>query len=335
MDKVKNISKFYTVEDGKLKPLETKQISTKIHYMGYSYNIKFNYSIYKNTIVLQDNSSGAASSTSAYAVPIKNCIDKVLVILSHGSQSNYTEYKMLLNVSTLEITDFLSKCNLSSIDSIREIDMSDDLSNAIIISGNSENDKYYFCDIAKGQITEMKSYVNSELTTCRFIDNDTIFYTKNNGTAFDGFRFDIKTKKTVQVLENSQDYSAETGGIVFCGTYALCVNTNGKAAVLNLKTGKKITISDFVYTKDTDVIVNQDDTRIMFMQFDSTANRLGIKSLGVLNMKSEKLTMLSREGYENRYEVNLSWFDNNRVAIWARAAEYGNDNYLYLYEFLN
>lgn len=173
-DKSKNIYEFYTVADGEIKPLEAKQNSTQIDYMGNSYNISFSYSIYNNSIVLYNKPVSANSETNALAMPIKNCIDKVLVTLSHGQQIDYTEYKVLLNINTSEVTDFLNKCNLSSINKIMSIDICDDLSKAIVRSDYG-NDKYYFCNIVKGKVIKMKNYVNIELTSCLFIDNDTIF----------------------------------------------------------------------------------------------------------------------------------------------------------------
>lgn len=119
------------------------------------------------------------------------------------------------------------------------------------------------------------------------------------------------------------------------GPFAVCIDTNGKADILSLKTGKKISISGFVFIGNTEVSVNPDNTLIMFTQFDETAKGLAIESLGVLNINNEKLTMLSREGYENRYEASVSWFDNKRIVIWATSDKDDNDNYLYIYEFKN
>ncbi len=66
---------------------------------------------------------------------------------------------------------------------------------------------------------------------------------------------------------------------------------------------------------------------------DSDAPGLGISQIGVLDLEKRLFTLLDREGYGERFEGSLGWFDNDRVVIQAYkdAKPSVGIQYLYIY----
>lgn len=78
---------------------------------------------------------------------------------------------------------------------------------------------------------------------------------------------------------------------------------------------------------------NQSGSKILFASYDDTDDRLGIARLGVIDLTRGTFTILDREGYDALDEGNLSWFDEDRVAIRSSQKDDYTECYLYLYQF--
>lgn len=65
---------------------------------------------------------------------------------------------------------------------------------------------------------------------------------------------------------------------------------------------------------------------------NNDATGLGISQIAIMDLNTHTFTLLDRKGYEVRHEASVSWFDDDRVVIWAVTDSYG---YLYLYSFTN
>lgn len=329
-DEDKSKVDFYSVENGSLNKIKTYHISTQIAYRNENCELTFDYCVYNGNIVFHQIYRKSDGMVSLYVYPIKNRLDVVMLTLGYGSQGGYSEYKLLLNVKTLQKINFLDGCGVEKLTDAEEISLSDDLSKAIIKCTNG----YYFCDIGNKKIVSMNKYLNSKVDSCSFIDNNTLFYTAINNATFNGWSFDTQTNRSKLIFAN-ENYTVDTnGGIKFLGgMYALKIGNNGETIIVNLKNGEKTKIPDYYLTANTDALINSNNTRIMFTKHDyyTNGNSLGIEELGVYDINKHEFSILSREGYETRDEASLMWFDNKRIAVWAKNKN--SENYLYLYEF--
>lgn len=100
--------------------------------------------------------------------------------------------------------------------------------------------------------------------------------------------------------------------------------------LVNLVTGERTEI-DYRFSKDATALLNPAGTRILFTKHDFKNEDLGIIEIGVYNIQTGEISVLTRQGYESREEVSLGWFDNERISV--RARNEGDEHYLYLYEF--
>jgi hypothetical protein len=65
-----------------------------------------------------------------------------------------------------------------------------------------------------------------------------------------------------------------------------------------------------------------------FVTMNNAATGLWISQIGVLDLTTQTFTLLDREGFDARHEATVSWFDEDRIVIWAVNE---NDHDLYLY----
>ena len=104
--------------------------------------------------------------------------------------------------------------------------------------------------------------------------------------------------------------------------------------MLDLRTGQETPVEGFSLTQwDSTFLPNQSGSKILFASYDNTADRLGIARLGVIDLAQGTFTVLDREGYDALNEGNLSWFDEDRVAIQSSQEDGYRGDYLYLYHF--
>ena len=104
--------------------------------------------------------------------------------------------------------------------------------------------------------------------------------------------------------------------------------------VLDLCTGQETPVEGFSLTQwDSTFLPNPSGSKILFADYDYAADSLGIARLGVIDLTRGTFTVLDREGYDALDEGNLSWFDEDRVAIRSSQKDDYTECYLYLYQF--
>ncbi|MEA5040790.1 MAG: hypothetical protein VB086_13295 [Clostridiaceae bacterium] len=340
---------YFCVKDNQLIPLETKRMETAFSFGGYDWNIRFDYAFIDGGLYvhnLPDSRMPEAEQTEAlfgYASAMENGeTGKVLLTLPfpHSFLRSYAEYKVELDIGTGKITDFLQGCGLDALPYlVHEISLSDDLSKAVILCYDKSKNyngyaACYYCDIADKKLTPMEEVIGGPVTEesvydLRLLDNDTLFYTTGNA---DGWRIRLKTGKREPVYTGLSRYTDAEGGVQFLGrNYALFIGADRSVSLLDLLTGTRSLIKDFVFTTRTGAELSADRTKIYFTCFNEDDLQIG--NLGLLDIAGGKMIMMDREGQEIRSEYDIGWFDNDRVAF--NAVDENGGRYLYLYEFRN
>ena len=328
----------YTVEDGQISLLEEHREFFEYTWNGLVYQISFNWyeidGIVHTMARNYDMDTSAAWNVSAYS----GNSELVVVELSYGAQIEYRVYPLLYNIRTHEVIDVLDECEEIKSQNILEVEFSSDLSSMLITCGEvtywyDENSRtVYYYDMDEQTLQALSEWSGMKVMDAWFIDNDTLgclwYDAEDNYTCK---TLSVATGDTIELFSDMANiiWFSESGIIFTGGRYGLYIDEDSNVYVYDFKTGDKAIIEDFQYYQDAELLdLNGAGNKILFYQTADQADGLGVSSIGVLDLEKHSIILFDREGYEIRYESSMSWFDNNRVVIWANTDEYG---YLYLF----
>ncbi|MDF3000402.1 MAG: hypothetical protein K0Q48_521 [Bacillota bacterium] len=319
---------YYRVVDDQLIPTATKRVETTFDFREYSWSVRFDYTIidgklYTHNIPdsqLPEIADSEAVSCYASAMKGENT-QKVLLRLPfpHASLLDYSEYYVIFDIKTGEITDFLKGSRLDRLtDFTHEIDFNDDFTRAIVTTYNSATyngyQETYYCDIPGKNLVPLKKVTGQDVAAdeeieCWFLDNDTLFFYTAQST--DGQRINLKTDQKATSFTGLRPYNDADGGLQFLGgRYALNITYDRKVSLLDLLKGTQTPIDRFAFTTLTGAVMNEDMTKIFFMIYNEDDLQIG--HLGVLDIQKSRLLLLDRKGQEVRSEYGVDWFDNDR-----------------------
>lgn len=333
---------YYRVEKGKITPLETRRAEASFACRGYNWSVRFDYALVDGQLYIHNmpdermTETGEDDALFAYASPMKDgSIERVLLTLPfpHSNLRSYSEYAVVMDIATGKVTDFLGTCGLDSLrELVHEISFSEDLSKAVITcfdSGYNGEISLYYCDIKNQRLLPLSQITGEPVSQGWLLDSEMLFYTTEN---FDGWRMNLTTGEKTQVYAGLKAYRDAEGGVQFLGgRYALLVNADRRAWLMDLRTGSQTFIDGLSFTTLTGTSINEEQTKIYFICYSE--ENLEVGQVGMLDIPRAQMVMLDREGQEIRREWDVDWFDNNRIAV--NALEENKTRYLYLYEFKN
>lgn len=328
----------YTVEDGQISLLEEHREFFEYTWNGLVYQISFSWyeidGIVHTMARNYDMDTSAAWQISAYS----GNSELVVVELSYGAQIEYRMYPLLYNIKTHEVIDVLEGCEEIKSQNILEVEFSSDLSSMLITCGEvtywyDENSRtVYYYDMGEQTLQALSEWSGMKVMGAWFIEHDTIgclwYDAEDNYTCR---TLSVATGDTIELFSDMANiiWFSESGIIFTGGRYGLYIDEDSNVYVYDFKTGDKAIIEDFQYYQDAELIgLNGARDKMLFFQTAEQADGLGVSSIGILDLEKHSIILFDREGYEIRREDSISWFDNDRVVIWANTDEYG---YLYLF----
>lgn len=309
---------FYEVGEKELAKLQTEHFYKEILYAGKTCPIEFNYCLSQGKLLALPLYT--ETPNGFYCTCVHSCSgrpDTLLLTLSTNRQREYTEYKLLLDMSTGEITDFLKSCPLEKIEKIQSIDVSEDLAWAVI---RSHEDKYYLCNTNEGSLVLTDDLFETKVEACKFLDDKTVYCSSEDGAAW-SYELDTGNYTLVFTDDSEIEY--------LFGTYALRVEDT-RATLISLKTGQETLVADYCYSSGTSCVLSPDNSRILFAKRDDSIEEVGYKELAVYNFRNGDLTILPRQGYEVRTEINYGWLDDQRIEVMAMNSK--GEYYCYFYK---
>ena len=136
-------------------------------------------------------------------------------------------------------------------------------------------------------------------------------------------------EQTVNSLPRYDDAGGR-GVLDLGGRYALEIDSNGQAAVLDWKTGaRSAPIEGFPFVPGTQFLLSPSGDRACCFLPEEKNGSLDVTQLGFLDFAAGQLVLFDRVGTEQNQEGSLGWLDDSRVFISAQ----GTDSGLFLYTF--
>ena len=97
--------------------------------------------------------------------------DAVLLTLSQGSQMDYRQYPVLLDLESGEITDLLEGTGWEAAAPLTEVQWTDDLSAAIL---SSDRTGWYYCDRAANTTASLNELTGLEVSSAYLAEDSTL-----------------------------------------------------------------------------------------------------------------------------------------------------------------
>lgn len=332
---------YWAAEGDELIPLETSTTHFSTVWDGVTYTDTVYWCEYEGEVSCYNNgTAGMALDYDCHVSSIGGRTDAVLLTLSQGSQIDYRQYPVLLDLATGEVTDLLDGTGWETAAPLTEVQWTDDLSAAIL---SSDRMGWYYCDRTAKTTANLNELTGLEVSSAYLAEDSTLILLTLSGPQGDccdvwTYQPDSGTlTQTFSQLPVYQRHEEQSYGFQFFfgGGRGIYVTEDGSVSVLDLVTGETIAVENFSLAQwDTPTfIANPSGTKVLFASHGGQADGLGISSLGVMDLEQGAFTLLDRDSDASLYESSLGWFDEDRVAIWGHASEDFTQACLYLYQF--
>lgn len=332
---------YWAAEGDALIPLETRTTDFTAVWDGVSYTDTVYWCNYAGALSCYcSGTAGMALDYDYHVSSISGRTDAVLLTLSQGSQMDYRQYPVLLDLESGEITDLLEGTGWEAAAPLTEVQWTDDLSAAIL---SSDRTGWYYCDRAAKTTASLNELTGLEVSSAYLAEDSTLILltlSVPQGDYCDVWTYQPDSgtlTQTFSQLPVYQRHEEQPWGFQFFfgGGRGIYVAKDSSVSVLDLVTGETTAVEGFTLAQwDTPTfIANPSGTKVLFASYGGQADGLGISSLGVMDLEQGAFTLLDRDSDASLYEASLGWFDEDRVAIWGYASEDFTQTCLYLYRF--
>lgn len=335
---------FFDITQEGLVELPSTRVEFPYSFRGTDFNIKFDYTVYDGELYINVLPENLDINPYKYAwnmYPANDGADKAWLVLPYPTDGDYSEYPLLLDIDTLELTDVFAGISFDGIIAARW-QFADDMSYALVM-GYTEGYEtgFWICDIDKKTLTNVSELTGRTINDCYILEGNKLICYAANGSGFDVLSFDVSTGSSSLLVENTQHYylTQDTSGFRSIeyhggqGRHALILDGGGGVTLLDLRDGSRLPLegvtNDALLTSES-----PDGEHIMFAFSDvNVSNSFAMYKIGILDTQTGVLKMLERENYEIRNETLMGWLANNCVSVLAYNESEADGWYMYVYDF--
>lgn len=311
-----------TLDGDSLEQLETRHITKTIDYAGQEFAADFYYCIKDGYLAVLDHSKnvdhGVVYIESQYYTD-----GKVLVTLYLYNFENDEEsfiYPLIMDINTLETTDFISSCGISDFGQMMDINLNASLPGAIIKTKDGE---IYYLDIKSSSHTKLGNNDSSNLDFAYFYNDETIIYSIMDYKASEScyviscYEYSISTNTVTKLYEYNYDGSSPD---YFNGNTILLSNPDSTFTIMDIRTGKSTSIPNIQKKDGTYFIVQYSpDGRHILFEYkynDSKLSKELIKTIYIYDIEANETIILNPSDYKDVYFFDSFWYDNSHIALW-------------------
>lgn len=269
--------------------------------------------------------------------------DAILLLVSQGWQMERTETTLLYHLDTGEAEELLAGVDSEVMAQSDGAIWSPGGRRALITgraSAEYPDGREWLYDRESGVLTDVADLGGVGADMAVFVGDDTLIlrnYTEGEeGESLECWAYHIPSGQATQTLPQSPCYrerdEAPWGVIPFYGGWCMEVSRDGAACLIDLTTGTRRELENFVFQKNMNFWLNPSGDKLLYYAKEPGTEGFGISQLGVIDLEQMTFIAFDREGYENFREGNIVWEDDNTVSIHADAREDGTQ-YLIVYQF--
>lgn len=336
---------FFDIAQGGLVELPSTRVEFPYSFQGTDFNIKFDYTVYNGKLYIHVMPENLDVNPYKYGWNVHTAgdsTDKVWLVLPYLANGDYSEYPLLLDINTCEVTDVFAGFSFDGIIATRW-QFADDMSYALIMGyAEGYETEFWICDIDKGTLTTVSELTGRSINDCYILEGNMFIYYAANGSSFDVLSFDASTGTSSLFVENTQHYYLTQDGSGFRsieyhggqGRHSLIFDGDGGATLIDLRDGCRLPLTGVINDGTLLTSESPDGEHIMFAFSDtSVSDSFAMYKIGILDTRTGVLKMLDRENYEIRNETLLGWLANNCVSVLAYDESKADGWYMYVYDF--
>lgn len=259
--------------------------------------------------------------------------DAVVLLLRGGLLREFDFRAVLLDLSSGESRLLTEQHPADGLRGVTGFSLTSDLRHALLTGHvRGETGQYpYLLDLEHGTLTALEETLGASLDRAVFLDSGILLLTGGEDTC-SAWVWDLSSGAVEQTVNSLPRYdSAGSQGVLdLGGRYALEIDSNGQAAVLDWKTGtRSAPIEGFTFVSGTQFLLSPSGDRACCFLSGKKDSSLDVTQLGVLDFAAGQLVLFDRVGTEQNQERSLGWLDDSRVFLSAQGADSG----LFLYTF--
>lgn len=256
--------------------------------------------------------------------------DTVALLLRGGLLRGFDFHVLLLDLDTGKSRLLAAPDTLTG---ITDFSLTSDLRHALLtghVRGET-GQRPYLLDLETGTLTTLEETLGASPERAVFLDSGTLLLT-GGGETCSAWVWDLSSETVEQTVNSLPRYDAAGGqGVLdLGGRYALEIDSNGQAAVLDWKTGtRSAPIEGFTFVPGTQFLLSPSRDRACCFLSGEKSGSLDVTQLGFLDFTAGRFILFDRVETEQNLERSLGWLDDSRVFISAQGADSG----LFLYTF--
>lgn len=359
----------YREENGTLVKLEERTFCQDYTILGNDFHVEFSWVDAGGHCVITYADSEELWHKQNLSGPLENTLFTFACQIPGNTY--LTNYPVLINLNTGELTDILAGTGADTLDGIYQAAISDDLTRMVLVTQEMElyyvdipGKQLYNVDALSGEHAEECALTDTTLT-CWVLEGDSI-----EEAALGSYRIwaiDLETLERRDLFQalpatpaTSYDVWSETycvredltpgftglhflegfnmtfhWGNMYSGSdFALEVDENRKVWVIDLATGEKSVIDDFIWPEmeypQVECIPSPDGQKLLIQW---RGEMTYYDQIGVLDFGQKTYFTFSRENLNDVNERTIYWFDHNSIII-ATTSHEGTTDY-YVYRLLN
>ncbi len=298
-----------------------EKVSFSVTWRGAEYSGDVYYCVHDGEATVHDS-----RDVPWYAAAIPGRTDAVLLYVSRGSQADYEQYPLLLQLETGEVEDFLAGTGVDKLHLANNYSFSPGGRQLVVTCGDvllGTRQCWYF-DFESGALIDAKDLAGEEINTGWFASDGTLLLYKGDdeNDTVTYWAYDTGTGKTTLTLDRARvirDIEEDsTDGAIIAGNYAVYVDSERHAEVIDLTTGERRPVEGFAFNDGDSFMANSAGTKLVYYNYED-----GWTSLGVLDLVLGGFVSFDRETAEGVSEDILSWYEDEYVMIGGTAADGG------------
>lgn len=325
----------YTVdEDGQLTRLEDHLFNNAFVLDGSRYHLTLDWAEHDGSAVC----TYIPADSPACIMSLSGNVNETLFLLrdrlSQDGSTVYTNYPVLVDLESGELTDFLANCKLNNIPNICSAAFSPDRKGLLLAQ---EGGALYYCDLGSSVVYSLDELSSEPVKACAIADGRIICWNQGSSDRAGGnvgdyhfWYIDMEDfhRQELPQLESDVDtdllrFAHLSGfdgclyeGKIFAGsTFALCTSGSGQTYVLDMAAWSLSPVEAYTLPVSNVSCTGSFDGQRLLLQ--DTGNNKAY----VLDYSSCRMFSLSVQS-----AGNLMWFDNDTVL------EHAKDGNYYLYD---
>lgn len=233
-----------------------------------------------------------------------------------------TNYPVLLNFDTGEMTDILSGTGAECLPNMYNFALSEDRSGLLICCWDyGDNEELYFADLVNKRVYSLTELSGEKPDECCLSGNTIVCWVQKDGH-YSAWTIDLHTLSRREIFSDAPlffiegfDHMSHWGNMYAGSCFAVGIEKDRSIYVIDLITGEKAMIDGFMLPEKAlfrDHIPSPDGKKLLIY---SSSDPNYSQHIYVINMENRSLVSFDRVNENASDQHTIYWYDNQQIII--------------------